>query len=79
MALAKELAPSNIQVNAIACGIIDTSMNSFLSQEELDAIKEEIPACRLGIPEDVASLICQLAESTSYLTGQVIKLDGGWT
>lgn len=79
MALAKELAPSNIQVNAIACGIIDTSMNSFLSQEELDAIKEEIPACRLGTPEDVASLICQLAESTSYLTGQVIKLDGGWT
>ena len=79
MALAKELAPSNIQVNAIACGIIDTSMNSFLSQEELETIKEEIPACRLGTPEDAASLICQLAESTSYLTGQVIKLDGGWT
>lgn len=78
MALAKELAPSNIQVNAIACGIIDTSMNDFLSQEELNTIKEEIPACRLGTPEDVASLICQLSESTSYLTGQVIKLDGGW-
>ena len=78
MALAKELAPSNIQVNAIACGIIDTDMNKSFSKEELDAIKEEIPACRIGTPGDVAALVCQLAESGSYLTGQVIKLDGGW-
>ena len=78
MALAKELAPSNIQVNAIACGIIDTDMNKSFSKEELDAIKEEIPACRIGTPGEVAGLVSQLAESGSYLTGQVIKLDGGW-
>lgn len=77
-ALAKELAPSNIQVNAIACGIIDTEMNSLFSGEEIEAIKEEIPACRLGTPGETAGLVCQLAESSSYLTGQVIKLDGGW-
>lgn len=78
MALAKELAPSNIQVNAIACGIIDTDMNKSFSKEEIDAIKEEIPACRIGTPGEVAGLVSQLAESGSYLTGQVIKLDGGW-
>lgn len=78
MALAKELAPSNIQVNAIACGMINTDMNSFLSEEETDAIKEEIPACRLGTPKEVAEFIYQIAESGSYLTGQVIKFDGGW-
>lgn len=78
MALAKELAPSNIQVNAIACGIIDTDMNRSFSKEEIDAIKEEIPACRIGTPGEVAGLVSQLAESGSYLTGQVIKLDGGW-
>lgn len=78
MALAKELAPSNIQVNAIACGIIDTDMNKSFSKEEIDAIKEEIPACRIGTPGEVAGLVSQLAESSSYLTGQVIKLDGGW-
>jgi len=78
MALAKELAPSNIQVNAVACGIIDTSMNSFLSPGELEAIKEEIPACRIGTPGEVADFIFQLSQSTSYLTGQIIKLDGGW-
>lgn len=78
MALAKELAPSNIQVNAIACGIIDTDMNSFLSKEETEAIKEAIPACHLGTPEEVAEFIYQLAQSNSYLTGQVIKFDGGW-
>lgn len=78
MALAKELAPSNIQVNAIACGIIDTSMNSLFSKEEIEDIKEEIPACRLGTPGEVAGFAAQLAESSSYLTGQVIKFDGGW-
>lgn len=78
MALAKELAPSNIQVNAIACGIIDTDMNRSFSKEEIDAIKEEIPACRIGTTGEVAGLVSQLAESSSYLTGQVIKLDGGW-
>lgn len=78
MALGKELAPSNIQVNAIACGAINTEMNQFLEEEELNALIEEIPACRLGKPEEVADLAFTLAESHNYLTSQIIKLDGGW-
>ena len=77
-ALAKELAPSNIQVNAIACGIIDTAMNACFSEEELSALKEEIPAGRLGTPEEVAELAFTLAENHPYLTGQIIGLDGGY-
>lgn len=77
-ALAKELAPSNIQVNAIACGVIDTAMNSFLSPSELDALKEEIPADRLGSPAEVAQLILQTALAPAYMTGQIITIDGGW-
>ena len=78
MALAKELAPSGIQVNAIACGAIDTDMNRFLEPEERDALLEEIPAGRMGTPEEAAQLVLQLAQSPSYLTGQIIRLDGGW-
>ena len=77
-ALAKELAPSNVQVNAVACGAIDTDMNHFLEKEELEALKEEIPAGRLAKPEEVAQLLLQLARSDSYLTGQIIGFDGGW-
>lgn len=77
-ALAKELAPSNIQVNAIACGAIDTEMNRFLSDEDLISLINEIPANRLGQAEEVAELAYLLAESGSYLTGQIIGLDGGW-
>lgn len=54
-ALGKELAPSNIQVNAIACGVIDTDMNRCFSEEERSALIEEIPAGRMGSPEEVAS------------------------
>ncbi len=77
-ALAKELAPSNIQVNAIACGIIDTEMNAFLSPEELDTILDEIPAGRMGTSEEVAQLAFDINKKNDYLTGQVIILDGGW-
>lgn len=77
-ALAKELAPSNIQVNAIACGAIDTEMNSFLDSNELAALIDEIPASRLGNPEEVAELTYSLATGNDYLTGQIISLDGGW-
>lgn len=77
-ALAKELAPSNIRVNAIACGAIDTEMNKFLNDEELLNLKEEIPVGRLGRPEEVADLVYYLAEKNEYLTGQIIGLDGGW-
>lgn len=78
-ALAKELGPSNIQVNAIACGVIDTDMNKCFSEEEMDALVEEIPADRLGTTNDVARLVRQLCDGNEYLTGQIITLDGGWT
>ena len=77
-ALAKELAPGNIQVNAIACGIVDTAMNHCLPPEDLEALKEEIPADRLGTPEEAARLILQIAEAPEYMTGQIITMDGGW-
>lgn len=77
-ALAKELAPSGISVNAIACGLIDTEMNSHLTDEELAEVVSDIPADRIGKPSEVASVIVSLASSTSYLTGQIIKVDGGW-
>lgn len=77
-ALAKELAPSNIQVNAIACGVIDTQMNACFSEEERKELADEIPAGRFGTPEEVAHLAVQLASGNDYLTGQIITLDGGW-
>lgn len=77
-ALAKELAPSNIQVNAIACGAINTQMNSWLTEEDIKELEDSIPAGRLGSPEEAADLALKLAESGSYLTGQIIALDGGW-
>lgn len=77
-ALAKELAPSNIQVNAIACGAIDTEMNACFSREERDAIAEDIPTGRFGRPEEAAALIYDLSDGHTYLTGQIIRLDGGW-
>lgn len=77
-ALAKELAPSHIQVNAIACGAMDTEMNHCYSPEEINALVAEIPADRLGRPEEAALLALQLAEGCEYMTGQIISLDGGW-
>lgn len=77
-ALAKELAPSNIQVNAIACGAIDTIMNAQLNAEEKAAFAYEIPAGRFGMPEEVAELVMNLVNSPSYMTGQIIGLDGGF-
>ena len=77
-ALAKELAPSNIQVNAIACGAIDTEMNAFLSEEDRQALTDEIPSGRFGRPEEVAELVLDLSENHHYMTGQIIRLDGGW-
>lgn len=77
-ALAKELGPSNINVNAIACGVINTSMNHFLDSEEKDRLTEDIPLCRFGETFEVAKFIHSLINSGSYLTGQVIKLDGGY-
>lgn len=78
-ALAKELAPSHISVNAVAFGVIDTEMNQFLSKEEKEALLEEVPACRMGTVKEAAQMIYSLATSPEYLTGQVITMDGGWS
>ena len=77
-ALAKELAPSNIQVNAVACGAIDTEMNQWMEDSDFIALVEEIPAGRLGKAEEVADLVYHLGYKNAYLTGEVIGLDGGW-
>lgn len=76
--LAKELAPCNIQVNAVACGVIDTEMNSSLTADDRTALIEEIPANRLGRPEEVADFVFSLASGHNYLNGQVITFDGAW-
>ncbi len=79
-ALAKELGPSNIKVNAVACGVIDTEMNGFLSSEEKNSIIEEIPFMRFGDTREVAETVYFLSSGESdYISGQVITLDGAWT
>lgn len=77
-ALAKELAPSHICVNAVAFGVIDTDMNQCLCEEERRALAEEIPADRFGTPEEAAELILHVAEAPEYMTGQIVTMDGGW-
>jgi 3-oxoacyl-[acyl-carrier protein] reductase len=76
-ALAKELGPSNIRVNAIACGIIDTTMNHFLSEEENEQLRESISLNRYGTPDEVAQFVKALFEQSPYLNGQIITYDGG--
>ena len=76
--LAKEYGKKNLRANAIAPGYIETSMTEVLSDEVKDAIKKEIVLGRLGKPEDVADLALFLAsDMSSYITGEVIKVDGG--
>jgi len=78
-ALGKELAPSGITVNCIAPGLIDTKMNGSLSDEDKRELTGEIPAGRMGTPEEVAAVAAFLcSEGASYITGQVIRTDGGW-
>lgn len=77
-ALGKELAPSQITVNAIACGVIDTDMNRCFSEEERADLIAGIPAERMGRPEEVAELAFSIASGHAYLNGQIITLDGGW-
>lgn len=77
-AMAKELGPSGIRVNAIACGVIDTAMNQCFSEEERAALADEISLMRFGKPEEVGNLAVFLAnDASSFLTGQIITLDGG--
>lgn len=77
-ALAKELAPSRVRVNALACGAIDTQMNACLRDTDLQQLCEDIPACRLGRAEEIAQMVTHLYESPTYLTGDIIKIDGGY-
>lgn len=77
-ALAKELAPSHIPVNAVSLGVIDTSMNACFSEEERKSLEYDIPMGRFGTAEEAAQLIYEIAHSPLYLTGQVIRMDGGY-
>ncbi len=75
--LAKELGPSNIRVNSIAPGFIDTDMNKEYSKDDINNIKQDIPLQKIGQPEDIAKCVKWLVED-EYTTGQVIAIDGGW-
>jgi 3-oxoacyl-[acyl-carrier protein] reductase len=76
--MARELGPSGIRVNAIACGAFNTRMNDRLTPREKNAFTEGIPLCRFGEPEEAGALAVFLAsEEAGYLTGQVLALDGG--
>lgn len=78
-ALAKEIAPSNIRVNCIAPGVINTKMNSFLGEEEKISLEEEIPLGRFGNASEIGKIAVFLcSEDSSYITGQIIRADGGF-
>lgn len=78
-ALAKELAPSGITVNCIAPGLIETSMNAHLSEEDINAFVEEIPVGRMGNAEEIAAAAFFLAsDEANYITGQVLGINGGY-
>ena len=75
--LAKELSLSNIRVNSIAPGLIDTDMNNDLTLEDIEDLKKEIPLKRIGRTEEIAKTVKMLIEN-EYITGQVISVNGGW-
>ena len=76
-ALAQELGPSNIRVNCVAPGVIQTDMCASVSPETMEALRNETPICRLGTPEDVAKAIVYLADA-EFVTGQVLGVNGGF-
>ena len=76
-ALAKELGPSNIRVNSIAPGLVNTEMNKELSKEDLAELKKEIPLGRIAQPEEIAKSVEWLIED-EYVSGQIISVNGGW-
>ena len=78
-ALAKELGPSGITVNCVEPGVIATDMNACFDEETLAALCEETPLCRIGQPEDVANAVFWLAsDGASFVTGQILGVDGGF-
>jgi len=80
LSLAKELGTSNITVNAICPGLINTKMNKNLSAETINEIIEETPLKKIGTPEDVANLVEFLcSDKANFITGQIITIDGGFS
>jgi len=77
-ALARELAPSHICVNAVAPGIIDTRMNDHLSDREKAEIRDQIPAGYIASPEEIAQAMLRLLDMPEYFNGQIVRLDGCW-
>ena len=75
--LAKELGPSNIRVNSIAPGVIDTEMNKRLGKEDIEKIIDETPLEKIGKPTDIAKCVNWLIED-EFTTGQIISVNGGW-
>ncbi len=76
-ALAKEVGPSGVRVNCILPGVIATDMNAHLSEDDLTALADETPLCRIGKPEEVAEAAVYLAEA-AFVTGQCLSVDGGY-
>lgn len=76
-ALAKEMGPSNIRINSIAPGFVETDMNKNIPEEEIEEIKNEIPLGRISKPEEITKSIKWLIED-EYVTGQIISVNGGW-
>ena len=77
-ALAKELAPARVQVNAVAPGMVDTAMNAHLTEEETGLLRQEIPAGYIASPEEIAQAMLRLLDMPLYFTGEIVRLDGGW-
>ncbi|GGB30830.1 SDR family oxidoreductase [Virgibacillus dakarensis] len=78
-ALAKEVAPSGVSVNAVSPGFIDTKMNGHLTPSEIDAVLERIPMNRVGKPDEVAHVVgFLLDEKSNYIQGEIIEINGGW-
>ena len=77
-ALARELAPSHIRVNAIALGIVDTRMNARLTEEETAEIRDQIPAGYIASPEEAAQAMLRLLDMPEYFNGEIVRFDGCW-
>ena len=77
-AFAKELAPNGVAVNAITCGVVDTEMNGQLSPDEKAELAEEIPIGRFCDPSEIAETVFSIINAPSYMTGQIIGVDGGY-